>query len=196
MSIKIEPGFAEAHRDLVGQLFWDAFRAKLHRCLAPDEKALAFIRPNLNPRFAFSALAPDGTLLGVAGIKTEKGGLLGGDYDDLRRVYGLWSGLWRGALLSQFERPVEPNTLLMDGIFVSEDARGQGVGSELLKAVIWTAQMNGYGTVRLDVVDTNPRARALYERMGFRPTGVIDTGVLAPFVGFKSATTMVKAVEA
>ena len=78
----------------------------------------------------------------------------------------------------------------MAGIFVSEHARGQGVGTKLLDAVIWTARMNRCARVRLDVVDGTPRAKALYARYGFQEVGQVHTGVLAPLMGFKSATTM------
>jgi len=194
MTVKVTPGFSEAHRAEVAELFWQAFEGKLMTPLGPREKALRFITPNLSRSFAFSACAPDGSLLGVAGIKTDKGGLLTGGLGDLNTIYGRIGGLWRGVLLEQFERPVAPGTLLMDGIFVKDSARGQGVGTELLKAIIWTAEMNGYKDVRLDVIDSNPRARALYERRGFEPAGTVSTGMLAPLMGFKTATTMLRTV--
>jgi RimJ/RimL family protein N-acetyltransferase len=49
--------------------------------------------------------------------------------------------------------------------------------------------------VRLDVIDTNPRARALYERKGFVATGEQKLGPLKPVFGFSSATTLIKQAE-
>ena len=49
----------------------------------------------------------------------------------------------------------------MDGIVVAPDARGQGIGSELLRRVVAFARDSGFKQVRLDVVDTNPGARCL-----------------------------------
>ncbi|MEL6609430.1 MAG: GNAT family N-acetyltransferase, partial [Pseudomonadota bacterium] len=109
---------------------------------------------------------------------------------DLVRVYGPVQALWRGAILEQFERKLRPGILQMDGIFVRETARGQGVGSALLEAVVWTARMNRCDAVRLDVIDTNPRARQLYERQGFRAVGEVRAGLLAPVLGFRTATIM------
>ena len=191
---KVQPGFQDAHRAEVARLFWEAFEGKLGFAMGPRHKALAFIEPNLQRAFAFSALDAGGNLLGVAGIKTAKGGLLTGDLPELSAVYGWWGGLWRGLVLEQFERPLNEDTLLMDGIFVRAEARGTGVGSALLKSVLWTAEMNGYSAVRLDVIDTNTRARALYERWGFEPAGKITTGAFAPIFGFRSATTMFRKV--
>ena len=82
----------------------------------------------------------------------------------------------------------------MDGIFVAPEARGQGVGTGLLDAVAAEAQRRGYAEVRLDVVEGNDRARALYEREGFRAVATQSTGVLRHVFGFRSATTMVRQV--
>ncbi|MEO0487110.1 MAG: GNAT family N-acetyltransferase [Pseudomonadota bacterium] len=195
MTVRIEPGFAEAHREAVAALFWEAFATKLRPSLGDDARALAFITQGLRPDYAFSAVAADGTLLGAAGIKTAAGGFLTGSFTELRRIYGLWGAMWRGAVLDQFERPIREGVLQMDGIFVQEAARGQGVGRALLDAVVWTAKMNRCHSVRLDVVEGNDRARALYERYGFEAVGEVKTGMLAPLLGFRTATTMILAVE-
>ena len=79
----------------------------------------------------------------------------------------------------------------MDGIFVEPAARGRGVGTLLLQAIANEAAQRGYAEVRLDVIDTNDRARALYERRGFRPVKTNSTGLLRHVFGFRSATTMV-----
>ena len=50
--------------------------------------------------------------------------------------------------------------------------------------------MNRCAEVRLDVVAENPRARALYERYGFREVGTVQAGILAPLLGFREAATM------
>jgi len=82
----------------------------------------------------------------------------------------------------------------MDGIFVAPAARGHGVGTALLDATIAEARTRGYAEVRLDVIDSNPRARALYERVGFVAKDTQQLGPLRHIFGFKSATTMVRAV--
>ena len=49
--------------------------------------------------------------------------------------------------------------------------------------------------VRLDVVAQNPRARALYERYGFRQVGTLKAGIAAPLLGFEEAATMIYEVS-
>ena len=187
----ISDGFALGQRSKAIGLFWAAFRGKLYPVMKPEQKALAFFDRVADPAHAISATASDGTLLGVAGFKTESGSFIGGDLKDLRAAYGFVGGIWRGLVLSLLERPLQPDTLLMDGIFVSEEARGRGIGSALLEAIKAKALACGCSMVRLDVIDTNPRARALYERRGFVAEHVSKTGPLRHVFGFQEATTMV-----
>lgn len=189
--IRISPGFAPDEAEQVAELFWQAFRSKLKRILLPDARAIQFLTSVLNPQFALVARDETGALLGLAGFKTGDGGLVGGGLRDLARVYGLLGALWRGPLLSLLERDVEAGTLLMDGIFVSEAARGQGVGTALLNAIKDHAGACGLVAVRLDVIDTNPRAKALYLRQAFRPVGEDHLGPLRHVFGFRSSTKMI-----
>lgn len=195
-TIIIEPGIRPHHREQAASGYWQAFGQKLRWPLGPQGKALAFLRSNLDPNYAISAISPDGDFLGVAGFKTSQGAFVGGDFQALSAVYGTLSAVWRGLLISVLERPCEPGTLLMDGVFVAPQSRGLGVGSRLLDAIVDQARAAGLHKVRLDVIDTNPRARALYERHGFVATGEQTLGILKPVFGFSSATTLVKPVPA
>ncbi len=189
--IHIVPGFAPHEACEVARLFWQAFHLKLTRLLAPDDRAVDFIASVLNPDFALVARDGAGRILGLAGFKTHAGGLVGGGLRDLARVYG-WPGtLWRAPLLALLERDIEPGTLLLDGIFVSEAARGQGIGTHLLHAIKSHAAQMGLSAVRLDVIDTNPRAKALYLRQSFEPVSEEHLGPLRHVFGFRSATKMI-----
>ena len=53
------------------------------------------------------------------------------------------------------------------GLAVIESARGKGVGSRLLTALIEDARANGLRGLSLSVEDGNDAARHLYERAGF-----------------------------
>lgn len=190
----LRTGFPEHQREAAAALFWSAFRGKLEKVMGPEDKALRFLEMVLDPGFALCAVAGDGTLLGLAGYKTDKGSFAGGSLGDLCSVYGPFGGLWRGLLLEVLERDLEPGQLLMDGIFVSEHARGLGIGSALLGAIVRKAEDDGLGRVRLDVIDTNERAKALYERMGFVVVSTEKTGPFRHLFGFSSAARMEKII--
>lgn len=190
-ALTISAGFSDAERPLAARLYWQAFKGKLGPVMQPTARALAFFETILDPRFALVARDDKGVLLGLAGFKTAEGALTGGSLGDLCRAYGWIGGTWRGLVLSVLERDLAADTLLMDGIFVSEAARGQGVGTALLSAIKDEARARGLSCVRLDVIDTNPRARALYEREGFVACGTEDTGPFRYIFGFKTSTKMV-----
>lgn len=192
--MQIAKGFVDAERPIIAALYWEAFGQKLGRALGPRDKALRFVAAKLDPSHALCARDAKGTLLGVAGFKTFDGALVGGGFSDLAQVYGLWGGVWRNLLLTLLERDSEDRRFLMDGIFVSPAARSTGVGSRLLDAIAQEAAARGYAEVRLDVIDSNIRARRLYERRGFHAVGTQKMGPLALIFGFRSATTMVRRI--
>ncbi|MBU2483536.1 MAG: GNAT family N-acetyltransferase [Alphaproteobacteria bacterium] len=186
----IEQGLRPGHRREATALFWEAFKGKLAPVMQPEALALSFLENVVDPTHAISAVSEQGDLLGVAGFKTSSGGFVGGGMAQLCAAYGPVGGFWRGLVLSTLDRPVEAGSLLMDGIFVSAAARGQGVGTLLLAAVKRKARDLGATSVRLDVIDSNPRARALYEREGFVAQETSETGLFGHIFGFRSSTRM------
>jgi ribosomal protein S18 acetylase RimI-like enzyme len=187
----ISAGFSDAERADVARLYWQAFSAKLGRILGPDVRARTFFAQIISPEFALIARDPKGKVIGVAGFKTAKGALTAGGMRDIAQYYGWPGALWRGPLLGLLERDLEPDTLLMDGICVDAEARGLGVGTALLRAIKAEARVRSLAHVRLDVIDINPRARALYTREGFVAGDVQHIGPLRWLFGFSSATPMV-----
>lgn len=191
MKYTISKGFTQNERAKVAALYWEAFSAKLHYVMGPESKALTFLSGQLNTDFALIARETGGNILGVAGFKTAKGALVGGKISDIARVYGWFSACWRGPLLGLVERDLQDGTLLMDGICVAPQARGLGLGTALLGAIKDETRAQGCTSLRLDVIDTNPRARALYERQGFVATSTEHLGPLRHIFGFASSTKMI-----
>jgi ribosomal protein S18 acetylase RimI-like enzyme len=186
----ISTGFTDAERPDVAGLYWQAFSTKLGQILGPDVRALAFFAQIISPQFALVARRPDGTVIGVAGFKTAKGALTGGGIRDIAQHYGWFGALWKGPLLGLLERDLAQDTLLMDGICVDASARGLGVGTALLHAIKAEAEARDLSHVRLDVIDINPRAQALYLREGFMAGKVEHLGPLRWLFGFSSSTRM------
>jgi ribosomal protein S18 acetylase RimI-like enzyme len=84
------------------------------------------------------------------------------------------------------------DTMRIAVIAATENARGRGVGTFLLEDTFAFARSQGYKKLKLEVVDTNPRARALYERVGFRTVRRIRTGFITRRGGFGGFDVMEK----
>jgi ribosomal protein S18 acetylase RimI-like enzyme len=171
------------------ELYWEAFGRKLGPALNPPDKAVPFIAAHLNADRAVCALL-DGQLVGLAGYQLGGRALTGGSASAVLRTYGHLRGLHRLLLLALFERRPARGQLVMDGIAVDPDIRGRGVGSLLIKEVAAVAAEHDCRDIRLDVIDTNPRARALYERLGFTAVRTEHTPYLRGLLGFGALTTM------
>ena len=173
--MKIILGIPTANRAEAAALYWEAFGQKLGFVLGPKHRALQFITSVLRTDHGICAVDDDGHLLGVVGFKTSKGALVNGSFKDLQSAYGWVGATIRLAMLASLER-------------------NQGVGTALLDAISAEARRRGYAQVRLDVIDSNPRARALYLKEGFKELGTSKLGVLRFAFNFRAATTMVRDV--
>lgn len=188
----IAKGFPASQRSRAAALYWEAFGGKLGTVLGPEDRALRFIAETLRPDHCFTAADAQGRLLGIAGFKSPEGAFVGGSPDGMKAVYGRVGAAWRGAVLWMLSHEVDNHRFLVDGIAVTRDARGNGIGSALLAALCDEGRARGYDTIRLEVIDSNWRARALYERQGFMPLRTENMGLLRHVFGFASATTMVR----
>lgn len=196
MAVIIYRGLHDHLRPRAAALYWEAFGGKLGRVLGPDEKALAFFEKVIRGDLCLAALDDQGQLVGIAGFKTPQGSFAGGSWADLRKAYGGWGGRWRGAILWSLSRDIDNDRFLIDGICVAKAHRGKGIGTQLLNALYEEADRRGYRSVRLDVIDSNWRARALYERQGFLATRTESLGILRHFFGFATSITMVRPLRA
>ena len=176
-------------------LYWQAFGGKLGRVMGPYPKALRYLVRVIQRDHAIVALAENGALLGMAGYKTPAGSFAGGTASDMRAVYGLTGMAWRMPLLWGLGREIDNDRFLLDGICVASGARGLGIGTALMAAIEDEAHARGYGYVRLDVISSNWRARALYDRLGFLAIKTQKLGPLRHLFGFDAAVTMVKPVN-
>lgn len=188
----IARGFPHSQRPQAAALYWEAFGGKLGTVLGPENRALRFIAATLRPDHCFTATDAEGRLLGIAGFKSPEGAFVGGSPAEMRAVYGRIGAAWRSAALWMLSHEVDNHRFLVDGIAVTRAARGRGIGTALLEALCAEGRARGYASIRLEVIDSNWRARALYERQGFLPVRTEPLGPLRHVFGFAAATTMVR----
>lgn len=75
---------------------------------------------------------------------------------------------WGGSLVSASTTTSRPT---LSDISVHPDYQSRGIGSRLMEVAEHLAAQLGYCQVRLSVAIENVRARALYERRGYRDSG-------------------------
>lgn len=192
-NVSVELGLPDRLRGEAASLYYEAFRLKTNFLFGSREKTLAVLESDFAAEQALIAVQDD-RLVGLAGIQHGRP-FINVRFKTYVRVFGWFTAVWHYALGSMLHRKARPGELVMDGIAVDETVRGQGVGTKLLNGVIEFAREHGYQTVRLDVVDTNPRARQLYERVGFVATETQRHPQAQRVMGFSASTTMIKQVN-
>lgn len=193
-NINYHLGLPEEYRDAAVDLYDEAFGQKFAIAIPSREKRIIFLRKCFMLDYVIGAIY-DHKLIGIAGFQTPEGSLTGGiTYRELLSQLGFIKGNWAAIIFGIYERKAVFKELIMDGIAVHSDARGKGVGSYLLKEVATYAKDHQFNTVRLDVIDINTKAKALYERMGFKSVKTESYPYLKCLLGFSSSTTMALSV--
>lgn len=193
--VTIEHGLPHELLDQAVDIFEDAFGSKTRTAVRDLEKRKEFMRRSYVVEHTVIARR-DGRLLGMAGLSTRDGRYAGGlmgrswnprPYRDLLGWAGATWAVW-GMRLSD-HRP-KADEIYVDGIAVSPDARGLGIGTRLLEETKDIARELGKQYVRLDVIDRNPRAQELYARLGYGVTKVQSFRHMERWVGFGGMTSM------
>ena len=86
------------------------------------------------------------------------------------RFYGAVGGIrtiGRGLKIEQVIKPPKQGVGITYHIGVSPEHQSRGIGTQLIDHLVTQIQEKGMGKVALDVSINNPRAHALYERLGF-----------------------------
>jgi ribosomal protein S18 acetylase RimI-like enzyme len=174
-------------------LLYEAFEVKVLNELRPRSRQQAerVFLASMEPERALAAIDGDGSVLGVAGI-----GRKGAPFMELRlgllvREFGLGGGLWRRAysLVEALAAPISKDVSRIEVLAVRADSRGVGVGRALLEAAVAAAAEVGARAITLEVVDTNGRARDLYERVGFEHVRTTAAVLSHPAAAIRPSTS-------
>lgn len=193
--IELMTPLPERHRARTGEIYYEAFRRKLQPLVGKPAETLRVLTSGINLKMALGAQV-DGKLLGVAGLHSREGIFSRVGWRDAVLNLGLLRGLYAWGVLNLFGAGAQcpPDHLRIAALAVAAEARGQGLGSHLLEAVFEKARQGGYRAVRLEVVDTNHKARQLYERIGFKAIEHHSYPIRTNWLGFSSDDVMVKIV--
>ncbi len=192
-NITVSKGLSEQDRHPAAEIYYHAFRRKFQPFLGNQVHFISILEKSFNPVRAIVARR-GGECVGLAGVQHDGQELLGFTHSIFVSEFGWIFGTIRYLSLGLFEQSTDKGELLLEGIAVHPSCRGQGIGTKLLEAVFDYAREKGIDSVKLEVIDTNPAAQKLYERMGF---AIIETNhypYLRNWLGFSASTTMIKQI--
>ena len=175
------------------QLYLSALGEKLVPILGEVDSALRVLTQHINLGNCQTAFC-DGRLVGILGLQTQSASFWNPTLKSFITEYGLFGGLTRYCGLCLLHHEMESDEWYIDGIAVEAEMRGLGIGTKLLHHLEHSARQNGIYKITLEVINTNPRAEALYQSLGYRE---INRTELWPFnriyrFSFESAIQMAK----
>ena len=175
------------------RLYFNALREKLEPILGSDGRAQEALASNIATDKCIVAIC-NGKLVGIMGIQTNKRGFVNPSLKTMVKIYGSFGGILRTGGLAILHHTIGTDELYVDGVAVASEMRGKGIGSHLFDLIEQVVLKKRIKTISLEVIDTNPRAKALYERLGFVAVKTQTLWPLNLFVRFpfRSATLMVK----
>ncbi|MDO6688089.1 MULTISPECIES: GNAT family N-acetyltransferase [unclassified Agarivorans] len=186
----LQHSWSEEYRAAVAELYDQAFGQKFALAINQQSVRVRVLAEAFKPEYSFVVMHQQ-KVVAVAGFQTPQGSFTSGiAWAGLSRILGSIKGLWAAAVFSLFERKASAKTLVMDGIVVAEEYRGLGLGSMLLDKMVEHATELGFERVRLDVIDSNPRAKKLYLAKGFKIVSSDYYPYLKWLLGFSGSSTL------
>lgn len=119
------------------------------------------------------AIIRDGKLVGLGGVKTAKQTPRFTVQAALTifRFYPFISAvrtIVRGLKIESILQPPKKQIAMIHNLAVSSDFRGEGLGTQLIAQLEQKMKEDGYKVAALDVDGDNPKAKALYQKLGYQ----------------------------
>jgi ribosomal protein S18 acetylase RimI-like enzyme len=190
MSIKIQKGVSKNQLIIVARIFYESFQDKFALIFGDPKKAIRLISKIVREDRILVAFN-DGKVVGFAGLHFLGKKFMACKLTEVARIYGLATLRVLIYFLINLFTEIKLNQLHLEILAVTEKQRGKGIGTKLLLSTIDFARRKGFSEIKLEVVNTNPRANKFYEKMGFKK--VKDRKIPYPFnilTGFSVITDM------
>lgn len=181
------------YRAAAAEIYYEAFRRQLGLILSGPECALPILQEALVSELIVGALHVR-ELVGICGLRYQDRNCVQYRLPSFLRQYGWLKGWLRYLLAAGFRDAPCKQHLMIECLAVRPALRGQGIGTQLIQVACHLARVHGLSGVCLEVLDTNPDARRLYERLGFVAVKTRRYPYLRHWLGLSAVTTMVKAL--
>ena len=173
-------------------IYLQAFNRKITCLIKPRQVAKEIIIKSLNYDMSLQAFDRDNKLVGFLGYQTSEREFISYKYYNFRKYFNPINAFLKWIILKMFMPKLAGTVIRIDSVAVEDDYRGQGIGTALIEKFLDFVKINNYKKTLLEVVDTNPRAKKLYERFGFYTKKRINYYFLARKAGFSAEDIMCK----
>jgi len=180
---------SEKNKILISQILYKAFEMKfkpLFKKVSLDQ-SIEIIKRCLSKTSGLLGKKAN-KIIGVAILSTiERPSLT--INKDLKKKIGLISYFYFKEIFYS-EKFTDTTTIKIELLAINKGVRGKGFGSIMLSEIIKYSRQNKFKRILLDVVDTNPRAKMLYTRIGFKTIKKHYSGIFTKPFDFKSFDVM------
>lgn len=164
--IEIIEDIGQKQKIEAANVLYEAFEKKINAFMKPKTKAIdAHIRAMQNERAFF--VTYNNSIIGIAGLHYRGKNFIEFDFSELNKTFNFLKSTLYYLAFKLMTPKIKEDTLRIEVLAVDKKYRGQGIGSMLMGKIIDFAAESGFKKIVLEVVDTNPGARTLYERLGF-----------------------------
>jgi ribosomal protein S18 acetylase RimI-like enzyme len=191
--IEIKLGLPEELRHRAAIICYEGFRSRMELLVGSQQKGVALLECSMDEELGLTALQK-GRLVGFVGLQYENRPFFQFKRSQFIKELGFLRGLLVFLLFNLSATQIKPEEIFVNVIVVDASMRGKGIGTSLMQAVFEIAQQNKLYAVVLEVIDTNPDAQRLYERLGFKPVRTRKHRYLRNLIGSSAVTTMRKDV--
>lgn len=198
-NITITNKLTEEQKEEASKIYFEAFSKKFANFwLFESDEAIAtscLIDGVHFDRGLYAVL--DGHVVGIMGLDFDKEEYKKLTYQTFRKYYSAWGAFQRvfwNFIIFKLSANVKREKAHVDAVAVDSSSRGMGIGSMLFSKAFEVAKAKNCNKISLTVVDTNPRAKKLYEELGFDVVKVYEYGKSTERAGFTKEILMVKEI--
>lgn len=181
--MKIIKGLPENFKHNSAELILNTLGDKFIPILGNYKKAEKLIENSFYNQNSFCAY-DDSQLLGILAFQVNNLNFINPSFKQIVSAYGIIKGTLKTAALSMLTHKCKKNEIYIEAAAVSEKARGKGIGTKLFEALFKFAEENNFKTVSLQVIGTNPKAKSLYEKLGFRVVKHSKFKIISRIIGW------------
>lgn len=179
--------------DQMAEIIKDGFYSKFSFILGEGNDFLESVKIIINRDLCYGLLDGD-RLKGIAVLKDKSTKAIVYPFKKLRRILGFFRGVKACIMLKLIFNmgTINESTLKLELLSVDKEFRGEGIGHKFLDKIEALAREKFLKKISLEVIDTNPRAKKLYEKFGYKEVKFIYTEKMTRDIGFTGVYEMEK----